>query len=368
MKKQFLALAAATAFASASMAASVDVYGTVDLGLSFNQVKKHGSTTRTLKEGSGLCTPSKWGLTGKEDLGNGYSASFKLESAVNADTGAMKDRLFHREARLTLGTPFGDFSFGRMGSMTSSAGTYDIFMGLSDVFDGGWGTDGDAIGASNFFYTHSRFDNMVTYASPKMAGFNVYAQYSFKNNDVDEPYKTAGTEGKPSADRYMGVGATYANGPFTAVAVLDSIRHSHNDPQYKNSTVVSVGGNYDFGACKVFAAFQWGDNEKALGYGRWKTGPGQEGNSYMKGYTFHVGASAPICGGDLKGGAYYSQVKDKRMTADKIKVYNLAATYEYHLSKRTDVYVGAGYAEAKFDLYGTKEKNFDVAVGLNHKF
>jgi len=385
MKKQLLALTVATAFASASMAANVEVYGAMDLGMNFSHGKVTGEgSENSFTMDSGVCAPSKWGLMGKEDLGNGYSASFKLESAINADTGATKTRLFHREARLTLGTPYGDFSFGRMGSMTSSAGTYDIFMGYADVYDGGWATKSNAIGASNFFYDHGRFDNMITYASPKMAGFNVYAQYSFKNDDVEDNY---GTEGKNSANRYIGAGVTYANGPLSFVAVVDSILHGHHS-QYsyankKKSIAVSVGGNYDFGSFKLFASGQWGKNEKFLGAGTtyysWNLDDHDKSTftDLMKGYTLHVGAQVPVCGGDLKGGVYYSRVKPmgydttpdhESQQLGKFEVFNVAATYEYHLSKRTDLYCGAGYVETKAKSADYKVKGFDVAVGMNHKF
>ena len=143
MQKQLIAVAIATVFSASSIAANVVLYGNVDLGLGFSQKKDsvridftpllgwppyiERTTTNSCVLNSGISTPSMWGIKGTEELGGGYSVSFQLESGFEADSGALNDagRLFGREARLTLETPFGEFSFGRMGALSSSNGTYD---------------------------------------------------------------------------------------------------------------------------------------------------------------------------------------------------------------------------------------------------
>ncbi len=369
MKKQVLASAVAFAFATGAFAAEVTVYGGIDTGLVFSHSKVGSEkSSNSFKMDSGISSPSLWGIKGSEDLGNGYTVSFDLQSGINSDDGTYKyDRLFGRETRLTVAGPFGELSFGRMGSLTSSAGTYDIFMGTADVYDGGWST---AIGTSNFFYDHSRCDNMVTYATPSFAGFKGYAQYSFKvDNDED------GNEGRNSSKRYAGVGVTYENGPFSAVAVFDSIMNPTADKvAKKNSRTISVGGSYDFDVAKVFVGYQYGKNENyAGGYTTTdlKDTLGVDTyNTQVKGHNFHVGVSAPVCSGTLSFGAYYTTVKSVEESDHKLKSYNVAATYTYPLSKRTYVYAGTGYREAKFKSSddSLKTKVYDVTVGLHHNF
>ena len=373
MKKQVLASAVAFAFATGAFAAEVTVYGGIDTGLVFSH-KKVGSakSTNSFTMESGISSSSRWGIKGSEDLGNGYSVSFDLQSGINSDDGTLGQdgRLFGRETRLTVAGPFGELSFGRMGSLTSAAGTYDIFMGNADVYDGGWST---AIGTSNFFYDHARCDNMVTYATPSFAGFKGYAQYSFK---VDSSVE-AGTEGKNSSKRYVGVGVTYENGPFSAVAVFDSILNPTADEvAKKNSRTISVGGSYDFDVAKVFVGYQYGKNENYAG-GYTTTDLGEdlgedyaEYNTQVKGHNFHVGVSAPVCSGTLSFGAYYTTVKSVEDSDHKLKSYNVAATYTYPLSKRTYVFAGTGYREAKFKASegSLKTKVFDATVGLHHNF
>ena len=371
MKKQVLASAVAFAFATGAFAAEVTVYGGIDTGLVFSHSKVGSAkSTNSFTMESGLSSASRWGIKGSEDLGNGYSVSFDLQSGINSDDGSLGQdgRLFGREARLTVAGPFGELSFGRMGSLTSSAGTYDIFMGNADVYDGGWST---AIGTSNFFYDHSRCDNMVTYATPSFAGFKGYAQYSFKTDSV----KGVGNEGRNSSKRYAGVGVTYENGPFSAVAVFDSIMNPTADEvAKKDSRTISVGGSYDFDVAKVFVGYQYGKNENyAGGYTTTDLEDvfGEDAyNTQVKGHNFHVGVSAPVCSGTFSLGGYYTTVKSVEDSDYKLKSYNVAATYTYPLSKRTYVFAGTGYREAKFKASGDslKTKVYDVTVGLHHNF
>ena len=367
MKKQILACAVAAAFTASAFAADVTVYGGVDTGLKYSH-QKVGSddATNSFTMESGMSAASRWGIKGSEELGNGYSVSFDLQSGFNSDDGTLGQdgRLFGREARLTVAGPFGELSFGRMGSLTSSAGTYDIFMGNADVYDGGWT---DAIGASNFFYDHARCDNMVTYATPSFVGFKGYAQYSFKRDSVSDDEKDIGTEGKNSAFRYAGVGVTYENGPFAAVAVFDSIMNPTSDTaRKKDSRTFSVGGSYDFDVAKVFVGYQYGKNEnKAAGI---KTAA--KHGVQVKGHNFHVGVSVPVCSGTFSLGGYYTNVKSVEDSDKTIKSFDVAATYTYPFSKRTYLYTGVGYMETKNKLTGTsvKDKTLDAVLGVHHNF
>ena len=363
MKKQILACAVAAAFTASAFAADVTVYGGVDTGLKYSH-QKVGSNdaTNSFTMASGMSAASRWGIKGSEELGNGYTVSFDLQNGFNSDDGTLgqNGRLFGREARLTVAGPFGELSFGRMGSLTSSAGTYDIFMGNADVYDGGWTS---AIGASNFFYDHARCDNMVTYATPSMAGFKGYAQYSFK---VDSTSKI-GNEGRNSSKRYGGVGVTYENGPFAAVAVFDTIMNPTADAvSKKDSRTFSVGGSYDFDVAKVFVGYQYGKNENWAG----GVDAAADHGVQVKGHNFHVGVSAPVCSGTFSLGGYYTDVESVDDSDKTVKSYNVAATYTYPFSKRTYVYAGVGYLETKNKLSGdsVKTKTFDAALGLHHNF
>ena len=361
MKKQILACAVAAAFATGAVAAEVTIYGDVNTGFVYNYTKVgDDASTNSFTMESGISGASRWGVKGGEDLGNGYSVSFDLQSGFDSDTGMMKyDRLFGREVRLTVAGPFGELSFGRMGTMTSSAGTYDIFQGTADLFDGGWTS---AIATSNFFYDVTRADNMVTYATPTMAGVKGYVQYSFKvDNDA------TGTEGKNSSKRYAGVGVTYENGPLSLVAVYDSVLNPTADPvAKKDGRAFSFGGNYDFGAAKLYAAYQYGKSQNfAGGVDTYK-----DRETQVKGHNFGLGVAVLVGVGTVNFAGYYTTAKSENNSDNTVKTYNVAATYTYPFSKRTSVYAGVGYLQIKDKLTGTSEKtkSFDAAIGLAHSF
>lgn len=361
MKKQILACAVAAAFATGAVAAEVTIYGDVNTGFVYNYTKVgDDASTNSFTMESGISGASRWGVKGGEDLGNGYSVSFDLQSGFDSDTGRMKyDRLFGREVRLTVAGPFGEVSFGRMGTLTSSAGTYDIFQGTADLFDGGWTS---AIATSNFFYDVTRADNMVTYATPTMAGVKGYVQYSFKVDSTKD-----GTKGKNSSKRYAGVGLTYENGPLSLVAVYDSVLNPTADPvAKKDGRAFSFGGNYDFGAAKLYAAYQYGKNQNfAGGVDTYK-----DRETQVKGHNFGLGVAVPVGVGTVNFAGYYTTAKSENNSDHTVKTYNVAATYTYPFSKRTSVYAGVGYLQIKDKLTGTSEKtkSFDAAIGLAHSF
>ena len=387
MKKQILASAVAVAFATGAFATEISLYGTVDTGFlySYGDDTEEGSFNSHAMA-SGISSASRWGIKGSEDLGNGYSVSFDLQSGFNSDDGTLghDGRLFGREARLTLAGPFGELSFGRMGALTSGAGTYDIFMGTADVFDGGWSTSGHAIGAANFFSDVGRCDNMVTYATPRVAGFKGYAQYSFKVDSVGR-FKDWGTEGRNSAKRYLGVGMTYENGPFSGVMVYDIVLNGTADEYaLKDSRAFSAGASYDFGAAKVFAAYQYGGHQNAVGIIDFAYDDLEDDTEdfpdeaddklQVNAHNFHVGVALPVCSGTLNVGGYFSRVRADDGSNRKANIYNVAASYVYPLSKRTSLYAGVGYMHYKDRIRDTQGqerqtvKVFEGAFGLTHTF
>lgn len=381
-KKTLAGLAVAGLFSGAAMAADVNVYGVVDLGLMYNHTKTDITDQATVKDDSlvmksGQNAGSRFGLRGSEDLGNGMTVSFKLENGFDADSGKLGQdgRLFGREASLTLAGAFGQVSFGRMGGVASAAGTYDYVFANGDAFDG----FDNGIGG---LVTSSRYDNMITYQTPEFAGMKVLAQYSFKNNTVaDADGKGAeGEEGKTTTNRYASLAAVgqYGNLNLVAAYELQNFRHApaegaaagaHPDDQH----TFYFGGNYDFGVTKVFALGQAFQNARELNNLR---ALGEEDG--VDGYGLQLGAQTPLAGGLLTTAFYYAHGEtDNATTENKSDYYGLAARYEYSLSKRTTVYGGAGYAQEKVknnpraaDAANTKE-DYDLVqayVGLKHTF
>ena len=383
-KKTLAGLAVAGLFSGAAMAADVNVYGVVDLGLMYNHTKQDvlsadgvsadKDNSFTMK--SGQNAGSRFGLRGSEDLGNGLTVSFQLENGFDADSGKLGNdgRLFGREAQVTLAGAFGQVSFGRMGGVASAAGTYDYVFANGDAFDG---FDNDIGG----LVKSGRYDNMIAYQTPEFAGMKVLAQYSFKNNTVaNDDDKALGDEGKSNTNRYASLAAVgqYGNLNLVAAYELQNFRHApaeaadagaHPDDQH----TFSVGGNYDFGVTKVFALAQSFQNVRSLN--GLKAVADEDG---IDGFGAQIGAQTPVLGGLLTTAFYYANGdRDNATQEEESNYYGLAARYEYSLSKRTTAYFGAGYAqqEVKVNLRAADAKDYKLDkklvqayAGLKHTF
>ena len=390
MKKTFVAVAVLGAFAGSAMAADVTLYGKIDLGLQYQHLDNGTTTTDQFKEASGQNSGSRFGLKGTEDLGNGMKVGFVLENGFSADTGAFSTdgKLFDREAQLNIQSDFGKLAFGRMGSLSSGLGSFNVnnYMAMST----GWGDYSSKLG--HFGLNRARYDNMVTYQTPRFAGVRVSAQYSFANSGTEAVHTAAN-------QRYAGLGVDYANGPFTAGLIVDTIfnKNTKDELNTEDTLGVTLGAAYDFEVVKVFALGQYGKNENKFGGLSNRGFVGAESTAddaaavYTKdegvtGYMFQLGMTAPVLGGTAYAAVNYSDAEsdlDKAITgldgdaeeqtigSKDFKGYGVAVGYTYPVSKRTYVYTYAGYEELKTKTEGAatkKEKNTEFGFGMVHNF
>lgn len=374
MKKTLAALAVLGAFAGNAAAADVQLYGVVDEGFIYTNTKvTDQKSDNQFQLGSGLNLGSRWGLKGTEDLGNGYKVGFKLESGFNADTGTLQEnRLFRREAGLTLYGPFGSLGFGRFGGIASAAGTYDL-IGYVDSFDGG---DNNVWG----FAASSRYDNVVAYQTPRFAGLQLTAQYSFKTDSSATEATYSGDEGTSAAKRYASIGVSGDYGAAQFAAGYELTKYGANasgirEVADKDGSLVFVGGNYNFEVVRVYAEAQYFEGLSGIKNAYKFANQGKAGFDGLKGYGLHLGAKAPIAAGTLTAGLYYVDAKED-LTADAdqdFKYYGVSARYVYPLSKRTSVYGGAGYGQTSVDNAAANGSDQDTKlvqayVGLSHTF
>lgn len=414
MKKTFVAAAVLGALAGSAFAADVTLYGVIDTGLNYQNtkttsdvdaLKADSKNAFTMK--SGQSAGNRWGLKGTEDLGNGYKVGFVLENGFDSDTGKLGNsgRMFGREANLYVTSDFGTLSFGRVGALTSGAGSYDLMK--YTPFGSGWSAS--ATKANFWLGDRDRMDNTVTYVTPSFAGVKVYAQYSFQRDGAEK----AGNERQN--DRYVALGAKYDNGPFSTALVVDSVLHNYDSKNDKDSLGVTLGASYDFEVVKLFAMAQYGEHENAFGN---KTSVLNEGTKLAKagtyeadyvkvlsdkgwkGYGVSLGMTAPVFGGTVLAQANYLDAKAsdvnveyadegdvvstanatnkkfaKEGTLDKLKAQNwgVALGYTYPFSKRTNVYTYVSYAELKVkavaeDSETAKSKQTEFGFGLKHTF
>ncbi len=375
MKKTLAAVAVLGALAGSAMAAEVTLYGVIDTGLNWTQVKKANKTTDSFSMGSGQNSGPRFGLKGTEDLGDGWKVGFNLENSFKSDTGALESaedggRLFHREALLFVQSPYGELSMGRTGALDAGTGRYNLMGSGATAMGTGW----DNVGKSTVILkgTNSRMDNTVTYQSPSFAGLTVYAQASLQKDscDPDIEYKNY-PEGSSDAERYYGLGVKFAAEGLNAGLVFSTTDYSRQDVTKDNDDdgyVVSGFVNYDFGMVKPMLAAQYWDGGDKLTF-KTDTATTRTING-TKGYGIVIGATAPVLGGTVKvtGGWNDFEASDDTVDADSNN-WMIGAGYEYKISKRTMIYTAAGYSEQKTKTTSTtKTKTTEVMAGLVHTF
>ena len=374
MKKTLAAVAVLGAFAGSALAADVQLYGIVDLGVGYNHVDRDDLNGKqdidTFEMKNGQASGSRWGIKGTEDLGNGLTVGFILEDGFDADTGS-EDKtgiMFNRESSLFLEGGFGKFAMGRIGSLNNGQSSW-AKVGMINAFGtSDWGAYSAQVG--NVMATAGQWDNMVAYQTPDFAGFKVYAQYGMGSNTY---------ENESGSDRYYALGATYNNGPFAGYLAVDSINYeSVVNTDVDDSLTVTLGGSYNFEVVKVYLGAQYFDEVRLSGFG----GPvgkvlglkKDENDFKVKGYGLSLTGDAPLAGGKAMFGVAYTDAEsadsDKTNNVD-LQRYVVSVGYDYPFSKRTDVYAVASYMQDNWENGNASVGDpsaYTLYVGLRHRF
>lgn len=384
MKKTLAAVAVLGAFAGSALAADVQLYGIVDLGVGYNHVDVDGLVADdqdSFQMKSGQASGSRWGIKGTEDLGNGLTVGFILEDGFDADTGS-EDKtkvMFNRESSLFIEGGFGKLAMGRMGSLNNGQSSW-AKVGMINAFGtSDWGNYSVQVG--NVMATAAQWDNMVAYQTPDFAGFKVYAQYAMGTND---------NENESRSDRYYALGATYNNGPFAGYFAVDSINYQTADlaagvdaDDIDDSLTVTLGGSYDFEVVKVYLGAQYFDEvklSKLNGVVNAINGVVDTADK-VKGYGITLTGDAPLWGGKAMFGIGYTDAESADSYEDAnvdgsidLQRYVVSVGYDYPFSKRTDVYAVASYMQDNWERKtgATKVEGdpsaYTLYVGLRHRF
>lgn len=209
MQKSAIALAvAATLAASAVAQAETTFYGSFRMGVQYTDqdgiqvedVNSPGDVLDLFDDGFWDVTDhsSRWGVRGSEDLGNGLSAIYQLETRIRADQHNGND-FAGRLAWVGLRGGFGAVKIGTQWS------PYYNVTGRTDVFNAVWFNE--AMYPSQTF----RKNNAVVYETPDSIGFGKFE--AMMNMDGDA--------GKDSVDEYN-LGANFNIGPAgLGIAYLD---------------------------------------------------------------------------------------------------------------------------------------------------
>lgn len=292
---------------------NVTVYGLIDLGFA----KTSGQTTIERENHA-----SRLGFRGTEKLGNNLSVVFQIETQFLADTGAQQGGLFDRQANVGLKGDFGTVYLGRTKDLLDGATSrIDPF-----IADGVVGKVNEAVFRGRV--AGSRISNAVTYNSPSISGFVINGQLIASE-----------VSGGKTGVNLLG---TYDQGPFSAHAGYQRAVVTKADTA--QPTLYILGAGYQIGDIKLTAGYSRGDTKVAT-TGRF--------TGWLLGMNYKLGK------GDLKSViSRQTQTNNKLDDVAVIKGYGIG--YDYHLSKRTDLYAYLGREQ----VAGLTSYQF----GISHKF
>ncbi len=340
VKKSFMVLAVISASGGAAAQSSVSIYGTIDAGAGYIKSTGAGHMAGLVTGGN---TTSRLGFRGTEDLGGGWAASFRLEGAVQNDTGggatAATGFDFQRRSTVSLSSRFGELRMGRdFAAHFVNQYTFDVTgsRGVGQMETPGVSTAG---ANQNAF----RVNNAVAYFLPgNLGGFYGHVQYAFG----ERPSSTAPTANASGisnsaanaatskSGNYLGLRGGYAGGPLNVSVSygqqMDAIRTVGTSFYAANYRTANIGAAYDLGFIRPLAFFQ---REQMAGRGAIPD---------FRFDTFNIGATAPFGPHTVRVQASYYEVKNTSREASKI-----SAGYMYNLSKRTFLYGEVGRIDNK---------------------
>ncbi len=200
-----LGAAAGVLGTQAVQAADVSLYGRVSTSIRMTKADGQNAAVDMNNEGS------RWGIRLQENINSDLSAKVWLESGFNSDTGGLsnsggvKNTLFDRHAVLSLASKtYGEFGFGRMGSVRSAVMPYSLVLLPLDPVNGAYY---DIVSIGVMFGADPRANNTLTYVTPRWAGWKFGTSYSFATTDQEEPHTSENT-------RLVSLGGNFENNAF----------------------------------------------------------------------------------------------------------------------------------------------------------
>lgn len=376
-KTTLLAMAVSAA-AFSVQAAQVSLYGSVSTGVLYqNQASLSGGPDAANQESkdsftmeSGFWGDSIWGITGEEDLGNGWTVGFTLENEFGSDTGEMAGAdpegsvLFDSQAYLRIGNDKVNFAFGNIGGLASAGGDFDLLCAF-DPMEAFVGVAGLGAFASKDFAS----GNMAVVEVTPMEGFKV----SLMGNTGDDDSKAKWSD----RDHYYGLGVSYENGPLALAAIAEMRKYDRQAGWSDNddSWTFTVAAAYDFEVIRSSFVYQHASKTREFA-------AGEISDAAYNFDSFMLGATAPLGQGTLRASVQYVKGENDAVSDEEGSATILGLAYTYDMSKRTTLYGAAFYSvggdgldkdlganDTEFGLMGRADYNsVGFGVGLVHTF
>lgn len=347
---------AATICSSASMAvhaqSSVTLYGILDSGVEYvTHAAKQGSGT-LFRLNTGNRINSRWGFTGKEDLGAGLRSIFALESGFATNNGTLQQggRLFGRQAFVGLESDrVGAVMAGRQ--MTPM---YRFFLALDPLNYSSYGLsaqDAQFVG---------RADNALEYLG-HAGPFQLNALYSFGYDSTIT--NGAQVPGEFRVGKQFDIGARYRQGPFNLTFVYEQRQGTTGASSGDSERRYLAGGSWAIGNATLYAGYELLLNDVAATLA---ASPPQTmafgGLRYKITPAFQVSAAS-----------YYHAFRTVSAHA-----VSSGVNADYLLSKRTTLYTDITYvinsaksalsATGSTTVVATGANQLAIVVGIVHTF
>lgn len=375
-KTTLLAMAVSAA-AFSVQAAQVSLYGSVSTGVLYqNQASLSGGPDAANQESkdsftmeSGFWGDSIWGITGEEDLGNGWTVGFTLENEFGSDTGEMASdgKIFDSQAYLRIGNDKVNFAFGNIGGLASAGGDFDLLCAF-DPMEAFVGVAGLGAFASKDFAS----GNMAVVEVTPMEGFKV----SLMGNTGDDDSNAKWSD----RDHYYGLGVSYENGPLALAAIAEMRKYDRladwgANADNDDSWTFTVAAAYDFEVVRPSFVYQHASKTREFA-------AGDISDAAYNFDSFMLGATAPLGQGTLRASVQYVKGENDAVSDEEGSATILGLAYTYDMSKRTTLYGAAFYSvggdgldkdlganETEFGLMGRADYNsVGFGVGLVHTF
>jgi len=362
MQKKLIALAVAGAFVAPAAAladtGNVTIYGVMSASMDFvDNGNNNGENTTQINDNS-----SRIGFKGSEDLGNGLSAVWQIESSINSD-GATPTAGFQATSAGSLNgrNTFVGLSSKTMGTLL--LGRHDTPYKLAtrslDVFGDGIADNRSLMGQSGAGTTFDgRQSNVLAYISPTWNGFHAAVGYVARAENLQK-------NADQTADAWSLAGI-YSNGPWFGSLAYE--RHNVGSGGTGTLGLGTVAAGSYFGSINVTttAPLNLADREEHA----WKLGVGYKANNFRVGVVYENTEDDFNNGSDLFGhdtwyvsGGYTfgnNEIKVAYTDMGELGSFNntgarqWAVGLDHHFSKRTQV----------FALYTKLTNENDSAFGL----
>jgi predicted porin len=359
---------------------SITVYGLIDQALEWSNPTKNAANEQRGSSGwrvvNGVSNGSRFGIRGSEDLGGGLKVIFAIETRFDADTGEItggrarpadpadpasgKLKFWNAQSWVGLDSQWGRLTAGRQ--------YVPLFSGLANLDASGYRYYDHL---SQFF--NNRLDNALLYQTPAFRGLTIQVMYAF-SGALAAPANTGATAYPQGKGDSRGAGARWDRGDFSlGGGYMEYGADKSGNALFSNRVEWGAGATYRFSRTGQIGLIYLMSN---LGSGVTNIADDNPSGSIsdLKVTTDFIILSGRI---GLGSGMLYVNYayKNPRSDTDLKSPNLLGITYDYPLTRRTDVYLALGNeTNIKYAVPGASTSSYAygsaqrVAFGLRHLF